>query len=234
MPDNTSRVSMLWPESLKEKVRDRVGSRGLTVFTIEAVEAKLGIHDSHKADAKELNEVKDLAQRLADALAMGGDYEDRASALRLLELPAWIQTVGWPDQLAAIVKPEDSTPEPVEPEPEPIVATSPEEAESSDSNDNIVESSELPAVGDPGTVRSTPPGESKASDLLERIRGKATEKGVDLSGVELKPASSIENESQPEASPRQEEPVATPVANPDVCPKCGTELVNGECWECFS
>jgi hypothetical protein len=236
MSDKT-RVSMLWPETLKEKVRDRVGSRGLTDFTIEAVEAKLGIHDAHRADSKELSEVKDLAQRLADALALGGDYEDRVSTLRLLEPPAWLQTIGWPEELAAVVKPEDSTPEPVD-EPEP---------DSQHKTERPVEDVELPAIGDPDTILSDPPRGVTTGDLLARIQAKAAEKGVDLSGIDLKAASSIDP-PEPAESPEPDsadsaesavseiaaEPVAKPIANPNVCPECGTELVNGECWECFS
>jgi hypothetical protein len=234
MTDKT-RISMLWPETLKEKVRERVGSRGLTDFTIGAVEAKLGIHDAHRADSRELNEVKDLAQRLADALALGGDYEDRVSAMRLLELPAWVQTIGWPDDLAAVVHVEDS-------EPEPIVSTSPPEPDQSDSEDKIVESSDLPAIGDPDTIRSAPRG-VRTTDLLERIQAKAAEKGVDLSGIELKAASSIEA-PEPEVPEVPEVPqvpqvpdvaeTPEPAADSDVCPECGSEMVSGECWECFS
>lgn len=36
------RVSMVWPAHLKEQVRELVGSRGLTNFTVDAVREKLG------------------------------------------------------------------------------------------------------------------------------------------------------------------------------------------------
>jgi hypothetical protein len=231
MNDKT-RVSMIWPQSLKEKVRDRVGSRGLTDFTISAVEAKLGIHDTHQADSRELNEVKDFAQRLADALAMGGDYEDRASTLRLLEPPAWLQTIGWPDDLAAVVKPEDSTPEPVdEPDEEPEDVP---EQDSQHKSERPVEDVELPAVGDPDTIRSSAPRGVTTVDLLERIQAKAAEKGVDLSGIDLKAASSIEAPAEPEpAEPAEPEPAEKSAVDADACPNCGAQLVNGECWECF-
>lgn len=237
MPDNnTSRVSMVWPDSLKAKVRDRVGGRGLTDFVVEAVEAKLGKRDGHDPSSREMNEVRDLAQRLADALALGGDYEDRASALRYLQLPAWIQTIGWPEELTTVVAAEEPEPEPVE----PVVEDIQHKAE------RPVEDVELPAIGDPGTVRSAEPEPSKGDDWVEKVRSKAAEKGVDLSGVDLKPASVIEKpeptpEPEPEPEPEVEvqvapepEPMATAIANPNTCPECGTELVAGECWECFS
>lgn len=233
---------MLWPDSLKAQVRDRVGGRGLTDFTVAAVESKLGKRDSHEASSKELNEVKDLAQRLADALALGGDYEDRASALRYLELPAWIQTVGWPDELTTVVAAEEPAPEPVEPEGDQHKAERP------------VEDVELPAVGDPGTVRSAEPEPDKGGDWVDQVRRKAAEKGVDLSGVDLKPASvierpeptpeptepdpqpevEVEGEVEPEVVEAEPAPTAKPIANPNTCPECGTELVGGECWECFT
>ena len=37
----TQRVSMLWPAEIKEQVRQLVGSRGLTEFTLDAVRDKL-------------------------------------------------------------------------------------------------------------------------------------------------------------------------------------------------
>jgi len=276
---------MLWPESLKEQVRERVGGRGLTRFTLEAVQAKLNTHDVHQADSKELNQVKDLAQRLADAIAMGGDYEDPEETLRYIDLPSWIQTVGWPDSTARVVSPEDSTselvdqesdePEPPEPPDHPFDPSHtgmvcehlvfrdgggdqcglPPEAHTSGvyDADGYVKP-ELPAVGDPDTIRSTPPKAAVAGSLLERIQAKAAEKGVDLSGVDLKPASTVRQLTKEERDeklaritgsgeltvipaenlepdPEPPAPVES-IANPDACPECGSELVGGECWEC--
>lgn len=169
--EKTSRVAMLWPEDLKERVRQRAGKRGLTAFTIEAVKAKLNGRD--QADTQD-----DEDQR--------PDDEEQGSP-----------------------EPEpESGPEPEPPEPEP----------------------DLPAVGDPGTIRSE---ERKVGNLLDRVRGKAMEKGVDLSGVDLKPASTIELPADPpaELEPDAQTPEAIPTS--DVCPKCGSELIGGECWECM-
>jgi len=195
----TARVAMEWPVDLKDQVREKVGPRGLTDFTIDAVRAKLATHTAHQAAVEELEEVKFLAQQLADAIALGGDYEDTAETLRLFDLPSWIETTGWSDELVAIVRDEDDYRPAHPPDRGPI---------------RPVEDHELPAVGDPGTVRSAPPVAPKG-DLLERVRNKAREKGVDLSGVDLRPATEIE---------------APPATN--ACPNCGSELVAGECWEC--
>lgn len=39
--EETSRVAMVWPTELKERVRQVAGARGITDFTITAVEASL-------------------------------------------------------------------------------------------------------------------------------------------------------------------------------------------------
>lgn len=45
------RVSMLWPADVKEQVRRLVGGRGLTTFTLDAVQEKLArLHDDPAAD----------------------------------------------------------------------------------------------------------------------------------------------------------------------------------------
>lgn len=398
MPEEeTDRVTMLWPVELKEAVREEVGPRGLTTFTVAAVRAKLGTHDSHKEDSKELNEVRFLVQRLADSIALGGDYEDRESTLREIDLPPWVDTTGWPEHLARAINPEESTPEPVpgseagikgmmnhlgmtqegdgtkviiddreveqtyfqadhpfEPSYTGMVCEAmvmrdgggdqcglPAEAHAkADEEDEDLHrpmaftgrpksgKSPMPAspaiveqfagVGD--IVLSEPPKTSGAS-LMDRVRAKAQEKGVDLSGVDLKPASDVrvlsteerdakleqirgvENEivrvpevhnhswarledphgiypskayvcdcgatmSSERVYPPGEAPapldgpsglsvddddqaaesevtteqavelevqaeVPSPVAGSNVCPKCQSELVGDECWECF-
>jgi hypothetical protein len=212
---------MNWPVELKEAVRERVGGRGLTPFVISAVEAKLGTHDEHKADSKELNEVKFLAQRLADTIAMRSDYEDPESTLRELDLPPWVDTTGWPEELARAINPEESTPEPVAPyvdtrdditeqmddlAEQEAMAYEREYAQATEAripddfqsvgmigDDGGVFSKgegDRPGVGD--VILSEPPKTSHSNDLFTRLTEKAAEKGVDISGVDLKPASSIE------------------------------------------
>lgn len=327
----TARVTMLWPPELKAAVRERVGSRGLTEFVIEATKAKLGTHDAHKADSKELSEVKYLAQQLADSIAMGSDYADPLTTLQEIGLPDWIQTDGWTDELSNLVKPEDSTPEkvtielveheflpshtgmvcermimrdghgedcglPADVHPKvlaeegsplknltdhfgvtqpgdgaKIVAEPSAKAKRAreilldkpTAAEALQEIKDLPKVGDPETIVSELPHDRQAGDdLLARIQAKAAEKGVDISGIDLKPASSVQRvpsadltvtpaedvtepavEANSPADNESEVPVplqlqpdaATPSAEPasDVCPKCQSELVGDECWECM-
>lgn len=211
--EDKKRVAMYWPAELQERVREKVGQRGLTEFTLQAVRAKLG-EPEPTVDEGQLNEAQEVAQRLADALAMGGDYEDRQSQLRLMELPAWISTEGWPDDLAGIVPLEEPVAEPithevapeaeeVEQEPDPA----PEEAEPEipqHPTDSDLHKPMFMSGRDQGmTDVPTPiaPVGSKADDLLDRIKAKAAEKGVDVSGLKLKPASEVE---QPEPKPEPE------------------------------
>lgn len=101
------RVTMEWPKELKAQVRDKVGPRGLTEFTIEAVNIHLsGTNERIKEQELELNSTKHLVQLLADRLAMGGDPVDRLSSMMEIDLPAWIDTTGWPNEYAKLVKPE--------------------------------------------------------------------------------------------------------------------------------
>lgn len=219
----TDRVTMLWPSALKEKVRDRAGHRGLTSFTVEAVVNHLMVADRQKQLEKELSETKYLAQLLADRIAMGGDYQDRHEALMEVDLPHWIDTQGWPDEYAELVKPElVEVAEPVTPVP----ATPTPVFQSADSRPVP----EPPLPHDAG-------GES--DDLFAKIRAKAAEKGVDIDGMGLKRASDIPAQPEPElpteALPKLARGVRAPtqVAPPlDACPKCGEELVAGECWTC--
>lgn len=86
---------MLWPEELKQAVRSKVENRGLTSFVIDAVRQKLATHDHQESVAAELSAARFLVQQLADALATGGDYEDREQALRFIGLPDWVDQDGW-------------------------------------------------------------------------------------------------------------------------------------------
>lgn len=59
MSDETERVTQLWPLDLKEKVRERVGARGVTRYTLEAVQEKLARDAA--ADAAEPTEPEEPA-----------------------------------------------------------------------------------------------------------------------------------------------------------------------------
>ena len=167
---------------------------------------------------------------------MGGDADKRLQGLMELQLPEWIETAGWPKDMAARVRPEAVVPEP-EPAPAPAAKEEPAEKPSA-----LAEAAapEIKAVGD---------------DMLAKVMAKAKEKGVDLADIGLKPASEVQAPSKEDlveegrklASDREdliaqgvdpaalEVPVA-PIEDVDEvrsCPNCGEELIDGECWTCM-
>lgn len=115
------RVNMNWPLGLKERVSEHVGARGLTEFVVGAVETRLVDEDRVKTLEKEVDELRYLAQLLADRYVMGGDHENRETFLMEVDLPSWIRTEGWPTDLAKQVQkdhiPEVHTPKP----PAPVI-----------------------------------------------------------------------------------------------------------------
>lgn len=182
--EETERVNMVWPKSVKERVRDKVGNRGLTEFVLEAVDLHLVGDTAERLQlaGKETNELKWLVQQLADRVAMGGDSDVRLQGLMELELPSWIETAGWPKEAADRVRP-DLAPK-VKPEPDGTVVVSEvvpakpiKEPEVKDSALVAATASEVKAVGD---------------DMLAKVMAKAKEKGVDLASIDLKPASEVE------------------------------------------
>lgn len=180
------------------------------------MEARLAGHDARVAGGAELEDVRFLAQQLADLAVRGGERAERFESLQELELPQWIDVTGWPEDMAALV------PAPDEPEPAPEPEPEPEP-----------EPSEPVAPAPPASTTPTPADpEGPAGDLLARIRDKAAEKGVDLTGLDLKPASTI---AVAEKAPEPTEPPLedSTAGGSDDCPNCGAPLVAGECWECF-
>lgn len=207
-----ARVTMQWPQDLKERVRGVAGGRAMTKYVIDAVEARLDEQSALDAQRKELWDARYLCQQLADALAMAGDYEDRISVLRTLDLPAWIETSGWSDAAADVVPIED---EPVQATEMGTEAWAAEEAREAAAHQSTFVTPPIanvppPVVGvgeaekevvldkvlEPGeavTVSGEPKaGRSHSNDLFQRLREKAAEKGVDVSGIDLKPASEVQ------------------------------------------
>lgn len=223
------RVSMEWPADLKEQVREVVGSRGLTDFTVQAVRTRLADRPENQDLHKELNETRDLTQRLADAIVRFGGDEDPLSRIVELELPAWIDTTGWPEAYVQAVRIEDPTPEPVgvqaekpfheqraehglEPVDVPTCPKHPEVAIAPggfcgkcglDDEDlhspMFMTGKKPPAETPPVTTPDLPHDRQGGNSLLDRVREKALEKGVDIDGANLKPASSLTKEEIAEA-----------------------------------
>lgn len=216
---DTQRVVMMWPTELKEKVREVAGKGGITEFTIKAVSVHLGVDGDLSEVEKQVNEVKYFAQQLADQLVLGGDREDRLQALMEVQFPDWIDTSGWPPAFADRVRPEE--PVGVEPELEPEPAAEPEVPEvvqvaevvpPNPIPQELVEKEEEPELSAP----EAPVVSGDRDDLFARVMAKTGGTLSDVPG--LKVASEI--------------PKPPPVEQKDLCPACGEERVDGECWTC--
>lgn len=209
-----ARVNMQWEQDLKDRVQDRVGKRGLTEFTVQAVEAKLAGHDTSQDLDKELNQTRDLAQQLADALVRSGDADDARARVMEIDLPAWLETTGWPQEFADLVPIEDAAPEPVNvpsSDPDEVIQQgphSPQVAASAPTHGYTEEDLAKPSWqvagevslrnGETATITTPPVVVTEGGSLLDRVRAKAAEKGVDMDGMDLKPASSLPKPPAPE------------------------------------
>lgn len=218
----TTRVTQNWPTELKEAVEAVAGKRGGTEFTLAAVRDRLSSSDRLLELDQELNDARYLCQLLADRYAMGGTAADRESALMEVELPSWLDTKGWPEALAKqVAKPVAPKPQPVvQPPPatvqvdlngEPEKPAAPEripcpyhkqgqQCEHEARHKGKHHAGDLEWGEETQTLADRAErqvGEMPAGDaLLARVQAKAAEKGIDLGGAGLVPASTIE---QPEA-----------------------------------
>jgi hypothetical protein len=229
-PENTERVTMIWPADLKEKVRLEVGKRGLTGFTVSAVQQSLDGGESNRLkiegletdldEARELlEEARELAQGLADALVIHDDQQDPYATLRVLGVPAWLDQRGWANHV--------QVPRPVEPAPviepvvEPVIESEP-----------VIEPVEPEPVLEPKSVApanslspvSAHVSRSNPASLEERMaQARHLIKQREGEGV---------NRSVTGRDPVFESPVFVSPVKKVVCPKCKEELVAGECWTC--
>lgn len=259
--DKVSRVTMEWPADLKEKVRDKVGPRGLTPFTLEAVN-RLFDHRYGTAKVEEPAPVEPVPVAVAP------------------EEPV----------LESVVSPPPA-PEPVEddfdehapmftqgrkpePQPEAVVPTMEDirkEHEQMDAEE---------AAGPPDLPHDVqaPKSPEEKKNLFAKLQQEGKELGIDLKpasevlkphakeeevptspparapeGMEtcpfhpemvVKPGGecykcTLENngtDTRPNPAPAAAPPVAAPapaVAASDVCPDCGSVLIDGLCYECF-
>ena len=150
-----ARVNQQWPASVKDAVTEKVGKRGLTEFTLMAVRRQL---DDGSADlAVEARDARDLAQRLANILATVVDREQRINALANMELPEWMNTKIWPDEVLERIEATVESDMHEEPTPDATV----EQAQ-----DSIQQTPELAKVqGEVTTVRVEEPKHRTASGL---------------------------------------------------------------------
>lgn len=216
--DGHTRVNMLWPDELKEQVREQVGQRGLTGFTLDAVRSKL----SNQPSVDELTEARELAQRLADLIVVSEeDYHQLVEVLRERGLPSWFNTVGWPTVLVE------------------MIAGSLEEYRPGELGEDELPWGQEPRGMDtvelPGDVQNgvpnTIPDKATKEDLFERIQRQGKELGIDL-----RPASQVRKQARPSitvpVAPPPEPSLEPAGPKPDACPNCGSIRVDGECWEC--
>lgn len=244
--EETERVSMVWPKVLKDAVREAAGDRGITEFSILAVEERLvalqdGTGAIRQQLSKENNQLHWLIQQLADRVAMGGSLEDRLQNLMELDLPDWIETAGWPKAMAEQVKPapfeEIVKQEECATHPRSfhdVGAQCPECLREKRADPTVPVAPPAPKVETPEDL---PEGlKSPVDSMLAKVMAMANEKGVDLGDIGLKRASDIPapdpiSEPTPEVVVPVELEVIEVFGEPK-CPECGEELVEGECWTC--
>jgi hypothetical protein len=252
----TERVTMAWPKDLKDRVKEKNGPRGLTEFTVAALERHLLDADPIAESSEEVGNVRALCQLLADRVAMGGDDDDRRQALMELELPDWLVTTGWPTEMANLVK------------PPPLVDASSLAPENSEVQTPVQISEEVQGDAAAG----------ERDDLFARM-AKRTGQPLDPGFKDLQVASDLEVPEKPsgnvhnhawertdgilccqcgawidDSDPaypngivRDENwtpsitlttdlnppaPVVVEEPAKELCPTCQDELVAGECWNC--
>lgn len=203
----TERVTQVWPKDLKDRVREKAGPRGITEFTLKGVEQLLETYDWQRGLERELNLTKHAVQQLADCLVMSSEKEDRLQALLEVEFPSWVDTTGWPQAFAERVRPELA-----EPEREELK----EEVKKRDHVDGCSLDTDHSGACIIEEVEGESPPVNK-DDLYARIM-KRTGGEMDPGFRDMKVASEL--------------PQPDPVVMQDLCPKCGEERVEGECWTC--
>lgn len=245
------RTAMNFPADLKSEIQQIAGTRGMTEWVLNACREKLGRpvvdKDEQKSEeqkvelaqrSKDLTEAQETAQRLADAFVMltGDIRPDPFDTLQELTLPQWLDRTGWPAHYQYGLG-----------RPDPEV-----EAEL----EQIIEEEQIPVGSNEPT--SIDARFSTRSEYLAKVLEKAETLGLQRAS-DLTPSPKeqtdlteiekgwVEDESVPEPDEEAEKDWIGDEAKlekfeslnpehtvgPPVCEKCGSELVSGECWECF-
>lgn len=191
----TERATMVWPKDLKNRVRDKVGPRGLTDYTVAAVERHLQDSDQLDELTLELNQSKALIQLLADRLAMGLDV--RHEAVMEIDLPEWLDTTGWLPEYAALVRPSST---PVEAPVDNLVVQTGEkswgESEGSAPISDIEPSEGIEGATTPIQITEAAPS-GERTDLFAKVMER-TGGQLDPGFSSLKPASELPVPPKPE------------------------------------
>ena len=252
MTDELSRVSMLWPTELKAKVQEEVGSRGLTEFTLTAVQAAFDGGLADRDLQRQIGEARFVAQVFADAFATRGSrsFEEMIQEVyvEIGDLPAWIESTGWPtpnvrqnQNLATAPKsdPQDS-------HTAPTTAPTAKQEEPEEQPEPVAPVTEVPAKKvDEVTPELTPEDRARVDESKSGLLSRILDRTGDTSPFQdMKVATEIPKPAPKEA---EEEPVEEPVeeesveesADADfdlgeekVCPKCGDHMLGGICWSC--
>ena len=259
-----TRVSMLLPTPLKDKARAIGGERGMTRVVINALTYYLNTNPVAVGEGVELEKDYErnryFAQELMDLIAISETHEEIMDGFSEIEVPLWITTDGWSNRVSSRVKWAPEAPKKAkdwieDPDitPEDKVARfealGPETLGPDPEVEDGVEIPEPVVTPKSEVFKAAAAG---SSDLLERIKAKAAEKGVDVDAANLVPASQIaqpapvavepeptpEPQWEPEEKAEQPEPKPEPEPKADsqdqlrACSECGDDLVDGECWTC--
>lgn len=229
----TERMAMLWPKSLKTRVRQIAGHGGMTEYVVEAVEARLNGADQV---IDERREARELAQTLADKFIFT-TASDRLQALAELDIPDWIDTSDWPAEFAKA--------SPVEEKVMKVAADSVTVFRERERREPIeTRVSEVwqkpngPAEGRPTNLTleepMDPPVVSKdRDDLFARVMAKAGNADeLAQNRDKFTPASEVKGAHSKRLDDEGEGKGWQELVDNTKCPKCNSELVDGECWTC--
>lgn len=234
MPDEkteTERVTMVWPADLKEKVREKVGQRGLTKFVVTAVERHLDyvyvIHDKEEPQSEAAPEPEPESE----------PEPTPAPAPEVAPSPA---------------------PEPVVTESVTEVS---EDSTDDDFDEHAPMFTQAKKSGPPPSATMTPDAKANLFEKLQQDGKEmgidlkpasevlapypkgtpATPEGMESCPfhpeMALRPGAecykcTLENNGTDTTPTPAPQPLAvTPV--PQTCGTCGSVLENGECWNCF-
>lgn len=207
----TARVMQIWPEALRDTVREMAGARAVTSFTLVAVQQRLdriaaGLEvfppEPEKSDDKKDGKAEEEAPALAPAAPAAREPE-----------PA----------------PVPAEPLPQEPEPEPVEEAEEPAEEVEQKLNTRGESIDVQSVSSTGVVAKFSSSASAVEDLMQRAASLGLKRGSELpTPVQTLP----DEEPEPEVTPEpvveaaqevhvveREEPVPDPEPAPEPVPE---------------
>ncbi len=192
---STERVAMLWPAELKARVQQLVGKRGLTAFTLEAVEQL-------------------LTTRAAEPAPEPAPPVDVHEAVEL-DVPAPVVSEAPVAPVASVTGENDTPPS----------ASISERIMFGPHHDRVDELRAAAAAA--GLPLTTAAEIDTAAELLDADAPTSTSSATDDPTVVTDGTAT--STSDPVAAPP---PTDAATATSDVCPKCFSPMLAGECWAC--